>query len=300
MLPNFIIAGGVATGTSFLSAALAHHPEIYLPRVQRPEPNFFHYSWKYAQGIDWYQRTWFHEVDRQPAVGERSSLLLNSEVAPARIKQHLPEVKLIFCLRNPVERAWGNYRFSVLEGLESLPFDEALEREEERVKRAEGHWTEVQPNAYSRRSRYSASLKEYFSLFGEGRILLLKSESLGQNPEEGIARVCRFLGVDPTVALPLPPNYSSPSVLNPPLQADLRAYFGPRFAEIVEGIRKGDDLSTFADSAEDIKNIQRLCLNLGSGKEPLPEKSRRMLQEILADEVRELRKLVDFPIDDWI
>ena len=91
MLPNFLIAGGVSTGTSFLSATLANHPDIYLPRIQRPEPNFFHYSWKYNQGLDWYQMTWFHEVSNQQAVGERSSLLLSSDLAAKRIKQTIPD-----------------------------------------------------------------------------------------------------------------------------------------------------------------------------------------------------------------
>ena len=43
MLPNFLIAGVVASGTSYLSSTLAHHPDIYLPKIQRPEPNFFHF-----------------------------------------------------------------------------------------------------------------------------------------------------------------------------------------------------------------------------------------------------------------
>ena len=70
VLPNFLIAGGVATGTSFLSATLAHHPDIYLPKIQRPEPNFFHYSWKFDQGVEWYKRTWFHEVGDQRVIGD--------------------------------------------------------------------------------------------------------------------------------------------------------------------------------------------------------------------------------------
>ena len=98
MLPNFIIAGGVATGTSFLSAMLALHPDIYLPRIQRPEPNFFHYSWKFNQGMEWYQKTWFHEVGNQRAVGERSSLLMPSNVAAKRLKQVMPDIKI-----NPTE-----------------------------------------------------------------------------------------------------------------------------------------------------------------------------------------------------
>ncbi len=299
MLPNFIIAGGVATGTSFLSATLAHHPDIYLPKIQRPEPNFFHYSWKFNQGMEWYQKTWFHEVGNQRAVGERSSLLLPSDVAAKRIKQAVPDVKLIFCLRNPLERAWGNYRFTVLEGLEPLSFDEAILCEPQRIKQAVDKWAEVQPHAYLTRSRYSAHLEEFFALFGRERILLLKSEDLGRNPQENVKRVCEFLDVDSTVSLPMPPNYSSPSVIDRALQMELRNYFGDRFPELVECIRKEEDVSELILCAEDATQIDRLRANLRDGKDSMPDVSRQHLRKLFADEIMRMKDLVDFAVDDW-
>jgi hypothetical protein len=300
MLPNFIIGGGVATGTSFLSATLAYHSDIYLPRIQRPEPNFFHYSWKFNRGVEWYQNTWFHEVGNQPAIGERSSLLLPSDVAAKRLKQTIPGIKLIFCLRNPLERSWGNYRFTLLEGLEPLSFDEAIEHEEERMQRAQGKWAEVQPHAYLARSRYAVQLQEFINLFGRDQILLLKSEELGRHPRENIKRVCEFLGVDSSVQLPLLPNYSSPSVIDRALQMELRSYFGNRFPELVECIRKEEDVTALTLSDADAKNIARLRANLRGGKDPLPEVSRQRLRQLFANEIAQMKALVDFPIDDWV
>jgi len=300
LLTNFIIAGGVATGTSFLSATLAQHPEVYLPKIQRPEPNFFHYSWKYNQGLDWYQHTWFHEVTNERAIGERSSLLLPSAVAPKRLKKHVPNIKLIFCLRNPIERAWGNYRFTVLEGLEPLTFDAALDCENERIALAEGKWAEVQPHAYLSRSLYSSSLREYFDLFSKDQILLLKSEDLGRYPHENIKRVCEFLGVNSSVKLPLPPNYSSPSVEDHRVQTQLRSYFGDRFPEIIESIRRENDLSELIQSAEDAQKIACLKANMFLGKAPLRDSTRLKLRQLLEPEILEMKGLVDFPIDDWV
>jgi hypothetical protein len=298
--PNFIIAGGVATGTSFLSAALTHHPQIYLPKIQRPEPNFFHYTDKYEKGMAWYSTTWFSEVRDEIAVGERSSLLLPSIKAPSRVKESLPSVKLIFCLRNPIERAWGNYRFSVLEGLETLPFNEAIEVEATRTSQAAGRWAEVQPHAYLARSKYSDSLLEYIELFGLSNILLLKSEELGKEPKATLSRVCEFLGVASDVELPLPPNYSSPSVLNPSVQAKLRSYFGDRFPDLIEGIRKNDlNLDSF-DSTEDLAMLKELRLNLSDGKQPLEPLDRNRLNELLSNEIAKLAKIVDFELDDWV
>ena len=299
-IPNFLIAGGVATGTSFLSAVLAKHPEIYLPRIQRPEPNFFHYFWKYNKGIDWYLDQWFHEVKNQQAIGERSSLLLPSDFAAKRLKASFPNIKLIFCLRNPIERTWGNYRFSVLEGLEDLSFEKALDCEIKRISEASGKWSEVQPNAYTWRSKYSKHIKEYFELFGRNNILLIKSEDMGKAPHKHIKKVCEFLNVEPYDNLPLPPNYSSPSVLDITIQPELRAYFGERFPQVIEAIRKEKGLEDFIKTEDDRKMLSKLRNNLCSGKNPLPSESRERLQNIFAKEIKELKKIVDFSVEDWI
>jgi hypothetical protein len=299
-IPNFLIAGGVATGTSFLSAVLAKHPEIYLPRIQRPEPNFFHYSWKYNKGIDWYLDQWFHEVENQQAIGERSSLLLPSDFAAKRLKASIPNIKLIFCLRNPIERTWGNYRFSVLEGLEDLSFEKALDCEIKRISEASGKWGEVQPNAYTWRSKYSKHLKKYIELFGRENILLIKSEEMGKSPHEHVKKVCEFLNVEPVNNLPLPPNYSSPSVLDITIQPKLRKYFGERFPQVIEAIRKEKDLDDIIKTEDDRKMLSKLRNNLCSGKNPLPPKSRESLQNIFAQEIKELKKIVDFSVEDWI
>lgn len=297
--PNFLIAGGVATGTSFLSATLAQHPDIYLPRVQRPEPNFFHYSWKYEQGMDWYLKSWFHEVKNEHAIGERSSLMLPSASAPKRLKQAFPEIKLIFCLRNPIERAWANYRFTVLEGLEPLSFDEAIDAEENRIKAATGKWAEVQPHAYINRSKYSTSLREYFELFEKKQVMLLKSEELGRRPHETIKRVCDFLNVDSSLQLSLPANYSSPSVADHATQTKLRAYFGDRFPDLIECIRKEENMERFIRTEEDSQKISMLRSNLSGGKDPISEKSRKRVRELLSDEISELKQMVDFSVEDW-
>lgn len=297
--PNFIIAGGVATGTSFLSAALANHPNIYLPKIQRPEPNFFHYSWKFNNGLDWYLSTWFHEVGNQQAIGERSSLLLPSDFAAKRLKATFPDIKLIFCLRNPIERTWGNYRFSVLEGLEDLSLEDALDMEPKRMSLAEGKWAEVQPHAYTTRSKYSKHLQEYFELFGRENSLLIKSEAMGKNPHEHIKKVCEFLNVEWIPDLPLPPNYSSPSVVDRTLQPSFRKHFGERFPEVIEAIRKEEDVAEIIKTDLDREILDKLRANLCGGKEPLPTESRMRLQSFFEDEIDELKKLVDFSLEDW-
>lgn len=297
--PGFLIAGGVATGTSFLSALLAKHPEVYLPKVQRPEPNFFHYTHKYRKGLTWYLETWFGEVGHEKVFGERSSLLLPSENAASRIHSHFPEMKLIFCLRNPVERAWANYRFTVLEGLETLAFEEALKQEKRRTAETEGEWREIRPHAYLQRSIYSEGLREYFSLFPRENILLIKSEEMGKNPSKTLQSVCQFLSVDSSVQLEPPPNYSSPSVVNAAEQKALREHFGPKFPLLVEAIRKEEPLDAFGPTPRDRAMVDRLKKNLHHKKEAMSPAARTFLQSALKEEIQNLRPLLEFEIHDW-
>jgi Sulfotransferase domain len=298
MSPNFIIAGGVATGTSFLSEALKSHPDIYLPRIHRPEPNFFHYSWKYKKGYDWYLATWFTESSNQCAVGERSSLLLTSESSPERIANNLPDARLIFCLRNPFTRAWANYRFTVLEGLESLPFEDALRLEEARMRSASGIWSEVQPHAYTFRSIYSSGIRRFQRYFRSDQILYVKSESLSANPQHELSRVCNFLGVESGYKLTLPPNFSAPSVLDMSLQSRLRQHFGNAFPDIVEMVRQ-DRLNSHPD-LENSPELQSLRSNLTQRSMTIPQRAKEILEKSLKQEINEVEALTQIDCSDWM
>jgi hypothetical protein len=299
MKPNFLIAGGVATGTSFLSATLSGHPDIYLPKIQRPEPNFFHYTDKYERGLKWYLNEWFSAVSNEKAVGERSSLMLPSYISIGRLKKSFPNIKLIFCLRNPIERAWANYRFTVLEGFESLTFNEALKCESDRKIASVGRWSEIQPYAYVARGMYSKCLLQYIEAFGRDNIHLIKSELLGSDTPKELFHVLNFLGVDNSIQLKTPVNYSSTSVKDLNTQMKLRSYFGDRFPTLVEAIRKEESLKNLISRPEDHHYLMALQNNLEVTKKEMVECDRSYLREVFYQELLDLQKIVDFDISDW-
>ena len=123
---------------------------------------------------------------------------------------------------------------------------------------------------------------------------------MGKSPHENIAKVFKFLNVEPDDDLPLPPNYSSPSVLDITIQPKLRAYFGERFPQVIEAIRKEKDLDDLIKTEDDKKMLSKLRKNLCSSKNPLPSESRERLQNIFAKEIKELQNIVDFSVEDWV
>ena len=146
--PNFIVGGTAAGGTSFLTSILVQHPQIYLPKEMRPEPHFFYKSWEFEKGINYYLKRWFWNVPSSSvAIGERSSsYLFGGEAVANKIFHAYPDMRFVFTLRNPIERTWANYRYKVLQGLEDLPFEDALKNEILRISQQEGIWAEIQPN----------------------------------------------------------------------------------------------------------------------------------------------------------
>ena len=225
MLPNFLICGTGEGGTSFLSAAIVKHPEIYLPKQIRPEPHYFYKSWEYKKPIGYYEEKYFKDVKNEKAIGERSSSYMFGERVAERIYKHIPDVKLIFMLRNPIDRAYANYRYTVLEGLEDLSFEEALRKEKIRTKYQKGKWAEIKPYCYIERGLYFQQLQRFFKYFNKESMLILKSEIFGEDLENDFKKVFKFLGVNEDFKVTIPPKFTSLSVKNRKLQVKLRQYF---------------------------------------------------------------------------
>lgn len=292
VLPNFIIAGGVATGTSFLSHAISNHSQIYLPRVMRPECSFFYKSWEYSKGPSYYSQKYFSDVKNEIAIGERSSLYLHGDFldVPKRIHELLPEVKLIFCLRNPTERAFANYRFSVLSGFEHKSFEKALALEDLRFDRAKGWKSEIQPNLYRRRGRYMHQIREFLKYFPKENMLFIKSENMNKYPEDTLNQVFSFLGVKSEV-VELPSNFTSNTVRSKFVQRGLRSIFGSSFDNLTENLR----LKAEPGFAEKL-----IKLNVANKKTSMSEKSRHTLNDFFKKENEELGKFLDWDLSDWI
>jgi hypothetical protein len=300
--PNFLIGGTAAGGTSFLSAILVQHPQIFLPKLMRPEPHYFYKSWEYEKGLSHYLTRWFPEVpDQAIAIGERSSSYLFGGAAVAeKIAKQYPQMKLIFTLRNPIERTWANYRYTVLQGLDDLAFEDALRNETQRVRSQSGIWAEIQPYNYTGRGNYAAQLKEHLDFFPRENILLVKSELLSSQTDIELRKIYAFLGVTMTdFPYVRPPDHTSANVIDARLQMSLRNHFGTRFDLIIEATRKNLPVDEFITTQEDREKIELLSRNMTRGKVAMPSAAREYLAQYFAQDMKALREFVDFDITDW-
>jgi hypothetical protein len=195
--PDFLIGGAPRSGTTWLYELVDRHPEVYMAKPVQPEPKFFLVDGIYRRGMEYYSRTWFSNAKDAKILGEKSTNYLESSVAAERIYKNLPGVKLIFVLREPVERAYSNYLWSRMNGWEHEDFATALALEEQRERELPKELRYVRPHAYFSRGLYADMLLPYFERFPRDQILCLRFDDISDRPEILAERLHRFLGIHP-------------------------------------------------------------------------------------------------------
>jgi len=195
--PDFIIGGAPRSGTTWLCHLLDRHPDIYMAKPYSPEPKYFLVDDIYEKGFDYYVRKWFADAPDDIISGEKSTNYLESATAAERIRKHIPDIKLIFIFREPVARAFSNYLWSRMNGLEKEDFRTALELEDERESKVTGKARYSRPHAYFSRGLYADLLMPYYRLFRRENILCLRFEDIYHDTEKIVIKLHNFLGVAP-------------------------------------------------------------------------------------------------------
>lgn len=210
-LPDFIIIGAAKAGTTSLYKVLSQHPDIFMSTPKEPE--FFARDELYSQGIDSYARL-FENADSRQLCGEASTLYSLSPLFPltaTRMRQHVPDVKLIYVLREPVARAYSYYLQQVKNRQNSTQdpvvhrsFEECLfpHNYPNRAPRDaffapfKDHLPD-DPALFLAGSDYPTQIKAYLAHFNRSQMHFVLFENLMSKPAETLAQILTFLGVDP-------------------------------------------------------------------------------------------------------
>lgn len=207
-LPDFLVIGAQRCGTSSLYKYLGWHPEI-VPSL-RKEVEYFTRS--YGKGIGWYRAHFPLRVRRDVAHRVLHREILTFEATPdyllhplaaQRAAELLPDAKLIVLLRDPVSRAFSHYLHMCRRGFENLGFDQAIEKETQRIAgdlrgiHADPAYDPKQylRFSYSARGLYAEQIERWMARYPPDRLLILASGDLYRDPSSTYARVLEFLGV---------------------------------------------------------------------------------------------------------
>ncbi|NJM74913.1 MAG: sulfotransferase domain-containing protein [Acaryochloridaceae cyanobacterium RU_4_10] len=175
MKPNFLFIGPDKTGSSWMYEILRQHPHCFVPLCK----DIYFFDRDYERGLDWYFGLFQGATPSHLAIGELSHDYLFSVTAAERIYKDLPEVKLITCLRHPVERTFSHYLFMVRSGRTQDSFESALQ-----------NYPEIIHN-----SLYHHHLKEYFQRFPKEQIKVLFFKNLQKAPIQFVKELFEFIHI---------------------------------------------------------------------------------------------------------
>ena len=196
MAPDFILGGIMKSGTTLLHNLLRNHPQI-LMLDRKMSYSYFDDDRVFVNGFDWYQELFTPLKAKRTAgkvIGQTSADCAFNPQAVARIMNVLPNIKLIFVLRHPIDRSYSLYWHQYRSAKEYYNFEKAISLESERIKK---NYHNFKHFSYLERSRYKRQFDNIFSLVPNENILLLPFEALTKNTLATINHCFEFLGVEP-------------------------------------------------------------------------------------------------------
>ena len=180
MLPNLIMIGAMKSATTSLHHYLSFHPEIFMSDPK--EIDYFIEERNWGKGQDWYEA---HFPEDKPVRGESSVNYTRCHLfkgVPERIHNAVPEAKLIYVLRDPVERAVSHYRQRTIQGVEDRPITEVF--------------SDLEDNDYLQLSMYYMQLMAFMEYYDKSKLLIVTLEEIKVAREATLKKVFQFLEVD--------------------------------------------------------------------------------------------------------
>jgi hypothetical protein len=272
-LPNFLVIGAMKAGTTSLWQYLRRHPGIFMPASK--EPSYFAKHWDL--GPDWY-RSLFRDAGDAIAIGEASTDYTKYPVyrgVPERIRSLLPNVRLIYVIRNPIDRIRSHYVQELAAGRETRPAERAV----------------LDNPDYVNFSRYSMQIEQFLSCFPQESLLIVISERLRDQRLHTMKKICGFLGVTPTRhGAVLSGEYHQAGGRRAPISLDRALHRVPGFHQVAK---------TLPDRLKRAVRTRLLLRPIDFSLAELSEEVTTELQDLLADDLHRLKAHVGKDFDAW-
>ena len=200
-LANFIIAGTEKAGTTSVFTYLSTHPSVCGSIVK--ETDFFRdlYSGDREKDIASYAKYFGDRAHQAKVVMEASPGYLGGGVEVAgRIHSMIPDVKLLFILRNPIDRIYSSFNFHIgkLNLSKDLSFEEYIDKciayDSGQKTAAELGIDEWYLKVISF-GRYADYLKYYYQQFPKEQIKIMFFEDMNHDIGSFMRQLCQFLEI---------------------------------------------------------------------------------------------------------
>jgi len=274
--PQFIICGAGKSGTSWLHVCLDEHPQVFVPAIKE----LHYFSYYFDRGASWYAD---HFTPSKPdqISGECSPSYLWHPDAPARLHDALPDAKLLFILRNPIDRAYSHYCMHLAVDTVS---DDVVQ--------------ELQPGSeYADIGLYYQHIQRFLSLFPEEQIRVWLHDDMKSDPRKLLAEVFEYIGVDSGFE----PSRAEKTFF----QRKPRKRFVGLHRWMVRGVssamRQGPKSARFLNRLRSSQIVKAYhTLNAGKAYPPVPVSLRQQLSDYYRNDVKHLSAWLDRDLNHWL
>ncbi len=206
--PDFIICGVQKCGTTSLLKYLSQHRQITFSPPDT-EIHFFDNPVNYKKGISEFSKH-FKTKKLNGLIGQSTSSYIYDYV-PERMFEYVPDAKLIFILRNPVNRAYSHYWHAFSKNRESSSFEQALEKESDRIALDYFHLINF---SYFNTGLYMKMLHSFLNYFKKNQMYCVILEELKTNPLDELNKIFKFLQLPFIESLKTEKAYNQTKIAN--------------------------------------------------------------------------------------
>lgn len=273
--PDFIIIGAMRAGTTSLAERLARHPEIGMSRLK--ETDFFIEEKNFSRGYKWYQSLF---PCGKRILGEASPNYTKGDVfkgVPARIRAMRPDVKLIYVVRDPVDRFCSHYTHSCLvHGGLSAPDEIFNEREGAHVLAS---------------SMYYRQVSAFLEVFSRSQLKIIDFDDFVSSPDTILADICTFLGVDSTreFAWAEKTNSAEALAMTPTWALRISQH------QAITGLKAAMPASLRSS----MKHMLSRAFDAQRETPPIPQDTRERVRDAVADDANRFRTLTGRAFANW-
>lgn len=251
--PDFLIISPGKTGTTWLSQNLNRHPDIFIPKVK--EIKYFSSYWRWCD-VNWYLRYFEGATHLKKGEATPSYAPLPLHVI-GLIRLFMPEVKLIYMMRDPMARAWSQVRheykylpsnFLGYSNFDQIPYQKFI-----------AHFVGFGTLYYG---DYLGCLKRWLTFFPKEQLFVEFYESIRHNPKQLLTDLFDFVGVTQKVSwsnFPINEKFQ-PSLekkMDPTLKIHLRSIYKSRTEELCRFLKEQFGLEPPAEWADTLTGEER-------------------------------------------
>ncbi|MGI9289214.1 MAG: sulfotransferase family protein [Pseudomonadales bacterium] len=274
--PNFIIIGAARSGTTSLFKYLECHPEIYMSDIK--EINYFSNEKYWNKGLPWYESHFNHQGEK--LIGEASTSYTSAPIlgsVPERMYKTLSAVKLIYIVRDPIDRLVSHYMHRAHRGVETRTLSDIIENHDDDPLFWQG--------------RYYYQIQRFLEYYEKTDLHVLNVSDLGENTVSAVDEIYKFLGVSAPNSLASPKSHHNVNA-----SVTRKNSFGKKVLEFYH---------SHVEQVPYPYRFKKLFLSLAEfgaekiEKADLDENQIRKLTAFYADDVKKLEDFSGLNIKSW-